>query len=252
MRILATRSPESEVPGSEVLSCAAPLCQCLKYPSPSPGVQWPFSQGYYGQHCVSVSLVSLCGLFKILKIFPEKGFVVHQTAREIHGAKGKVYVKWILIYLEPSDIFYVEFQKTGSMALQTFLLLQHFSLYLITVTSCDLVHLGAHHCLNIYAKMSLFFSSSFVTDLLYLIPWSVWPQLLASQGCWEPKKPPLQWNPSPSPWLRFHSSLSLKWHLHRNPEGLFLGDQGWGKVAAPGFPSALALTLQANLPLPDS
>lgn len=190
MRILATRSPESEVPGSEVLSCATPLCQVpRRLPLP------PLAQGSFSVILLKGAMGSTvyqyhwfpCVVYLSIWKYSEKGFVVHQTAREIHGAKRKgLSVKWILTYSEPSDD--VEFQKTGSMALQTSLL-QHFSLTWFLRDLLWPCPSGAHYWSGAICRQDELVSSSFVTDLLilYLEVW--WPQLLRfSQGCWEPKK----------------------------------------------------------------
>lgn len=177
MRILATRSPESEVPGSEVLSCTAPLCQVLRHSQGSFSVI--LLEGSVGSTVYQYHWFPCVVYFSIWK-YSEKGFVVHQTAREIHGAKRKgLSVKWILTYSEPSDD--VEFQKTGSI----FVL--HFPLTWFLLDLLSPCPSGAHYWSGAICCQDE--RSSFVTDLLilYLEVW--WPQFLRfSQGCWEPKK----------------------------------------------------------------
>lgn len=222
MRILSTR--RSRIWGPRlwslvVCSTIVPSAQAI---APSPSSQSfsvIFLKSSVGRTVYQYHWFPCVVYFSFLK-YSEKGFVVHQTAREIHGAKRKgLSVKWILTYSEPSDD--VEFQKTGSMALQTSLLLR-FSLTWFLLDLLWPCPSGAHYWSVAICHQDELVSSSFVTDLpiLYLEVW--WPQLLRfSQRCWEPKKlSAVETCPPPLAQISV-ALLSLEQHLHRNPEGLF-------------------------------
>lgn len=172
--------------------------------APSPSSQGFFSvillEGSVGSTVYQYHWFPCVVYFSIWK-YSEKGFVVHQTAREIHGAKRKgLSVKWILTYSQPSDD--VEFQKTGSIFVTAF-----FS-YLISTWSP--VTLSIWGTLLVWGRLLPRWVLIFCHWPSHLIPWSVVTSVVTLQpGVLGAKEALCSGTLALLPWLRFQQHFSL-------------------------------------------